>query len=162
MSDFYNGAAEGYDELYSEEQLRKIWVIKDVLNPSADDFVLDVGCGTGLSKELGCKVIGIDPSEGLIRQASIPAVKGVAEALPFKDKSFDSVVCITAIHNFTDPEKAIKEMARVSRGRIVISLLKKSGSFAEIAQLIRSNLDVEKEVDEEKDSIFVCIFKKYK
>ncbi len=42
------------------------------------------------------------------------------EALPFPDESFDIVSCRFAFHHFPNPEKALVEMKRVCRKRIVI------------------------------------------
>lgn len=158
---FYDETANGYNELYGEEQLKKIGLIKRTLKLKKSDSVLDVGCGTGLSEALGCEVIGIDPAAELLRQANMPVARGVAEHLPFKNESFDAVICITAIHNFDDVAGAIKEMKRVSRDRIVISLLKVSEKFSRIKKQISQELDVKEVADEFKDTIFFCSKKKY-
>jgi SAM-dependent methyltransferase len=49
-----------------------------------------------------------------------PDVIGPAEHLPFADGSFDAVACRIAAHHFQDVVAAVKEMARVARGRVVI------------------------------------------
>lgn len=151
---YYDKIARGYNELYGSEQLRKLRIIKKLLDFKKTDFVLDVGCGTGLSKALGCKLVGIDPSEELIKQANILAIKGVAEKLPFKDKTFDAVVSVTAIHNFKDPERALKEMKRVlKKEKLAVTVFKKSKRFNEIRDLIKREFVV-KEFDEGRDMIF--------
>ena len=43
-----------------------------------------------------------------------------AEELAFADRSFDVVVCRVAAHHFTDPARAIREMARVARRLVVV------------------------------------------
>jgi SAM-dependent methyltransferase len=43
-----------------------------------------------------------------------------AEDLPFADASFDSVACRVAAHHFADVRAAVRELARVSRGRVVV------------------------------------------
>ncbi len=153
--DYYGAVAGGYNELHGSEQLRKLRIIKELLDLKKSDSVLDVGCGTGLSKILGCKLVGIDSSEELIKQAPFPAIRGAAENLPFDDKTFDAVVSVTAVHNFQNPEKALKEMKRVLKGngKAAVTLLKKSKRFYEIKGLIKREFDVE-EFDEGKDTIF--------
>ncbi len=147
---YYDEIAEGYDELHGKEQLGKIKaILKDF--QIYDETVLDVGCGTASYAYLFRNYTGIDPSEGMIRQANSNVQLGEAEDLPFKEKSFDIVMAITAIHNFTDYKKAIKEMKRVAKKRIIITLLKKSKKFDEI----REELKDFKEIDQEIDLIFI-------
>jgi ubiquinone/menaquinone biosynthesis C-methylase UbiE len=152
---YYNQTAVGYNELHSQEQLRKLAIIRGILKAKKTDLLLDVGCGTGLSKILGCRVIGIDPSLGLLRQAEIPRVLGVAEFLPFKNKIFDIVISVTAIHNFNDREKGLKEIERVGKRHCALTVLKKSKHSSEIVKLIRKNFRTGRAVEEQHDYIFV-------
>ena len=91
--------------------------------------VLDVGCGKGfLVKDLmlecpGLEVFGLDVSLYAILKAP-PELAGrlhlgSAEKLPFPEKSFDYVVSLNTIHNFTRPRavKALAEVERVSKGK---------------------------------------------
>jgi len=157
---FYDGTASGYNELYGREQARKLAIVKSNVRIRPETRLLDVGCGTGLSSDFGCFVVGVDPSIELIKLNPNKKVRGVGEKLPFKDNSFDFVVSLTAIHNFTDYESAIMEMARVSRHYIIIGLLKRAKGYEEIAVAIRRKLRVEKTISEEKDTLFFCA--KYK
>jgi SAM-dependent methyltransferase len=52
--------------------------------------------------------------------AGRPAVIGVAEALPFEDKSFDAAMAVLTIHHWTDWRRGVAEMHRVARERVVI------------------------------------------
>lgn len=155
----YDKIANGYDELYGEEQLRKAEIISKNIKVKKNDKLLDIGCGTGIaSSAFDCEKIGIDSSVELLKQASMPVVEGNAEQLPFNDEEFDIIICVTAIHNFSDPEKAINEMDRVVKndGKIIITLLKKSAKFNNIDELIRKKLKVKKIIMEEKDAIYFC------
>ena len=82
-------------------------------------------------------------------------IHGYAEKLPFKNKSFDVIVSVTAIHNFKDQEKALDEMLRIGKKTIVITLLKKAQKYKKIKDLIYKKLKNVKEIDEEKDTIFI-------
>jgi ubiquinone/menaquinone biosynthesis C-methylase UbiE len=95
-------------------------------------FVLDLACGTGIStRQLaagGIEVVGCDVDPHMVRYAAGRAGVGnrfvieKAEAIPFKDASFDAVACFRAYHWF-DPARAVPEMMRVLRpdGRIAIA-----------------------------------------
>jgi len=157
---YYNQISTGYEELHREEQLKKLAIVKQNLegkiNP--DTTLLDVGCGTGITSDFPCKVTGLDPAQKLLDKCKLPIikVKGVAEDLPFDDDSFDIVVSITAIQNFEDIEKGLKEIKRVGKGIFALSFLKKSPKRDEINDLIKSIFSVEKVIEEEKDLIYFC------
>ena len=155
----YSLLSKAYDELHGEEQLRKLSIIKAELGIESSDSLLDVGCGTGLSASLGCSVTGVDNCMEMVGKAGhrIKSVLANAESLPFPSKSFDRVICVTAIHNFSDAKSALAEMSRVSRKDVVVSVLKKSKKSALIDSLIRSMLCVNKLIDDPSDSIYFCV-----
>jgi SAM-dependent methyltransferase len=80
---------------------------------------LDVATGGGhvarRLREAGCEVVSLDPAPGM--QADVLAA---AEEIPFADGSFDVVACRIAPHHFADVRAALREMARVASGRVVI------------------------------------------
>ena len=98
-------------------------------------FVLDLACGTGIStRQLaagGIEVVGCDIDPLMLRYATerggarIRYAIGRAEAIPFKDASFDAVTSFCGYHWF-DPARAVPEIARVLRpdGRIAITNIK--------------------------------------
>jgi ubiquinone/menaquinone biosynthesis C-methylase UbiE len=49
-----------------------------------------------------------------------PTVVAPAEHLPFADSSFDVVACRIAAHHFSDVRAAVRELARVTRDRVVV------------------------------------------
>jgi len=154
---YYDGIAEGYEELHRDEQEKKLVVIKQHLNVKKTDLLLDVGCGTGVTSRFDCHVVGVDPAIKLLERCPLPLkVQGEAEHLPFKDKAFDIVVSVTAIQNFHDIEQGLKEIRRVGKGRYILTFLKKSEKRDMIIALIREHFMVEQEIDEEKDLIFFC------
>jgi SAM-dependent methyltransferase len=48
------------------------------------------------------------------------AVDGVAESLPFADKSFDAAMAVVTVHQWRDPDAGLRELRRVTRGPVVI------------------------------------------
>lgn len=147
---YYDKIAPGYNELHKDEQLAKIRIILREVDLN-NHTVLDVGCGTALYSYLFRYYTGLDNSQGMLDQANAKVVLGEAENLPFEDKSFDVVISITAIHNFKDYKKAISEMKRVARKKIIITLLKKAKNFEEI----KNELKDFRQIDQEKDLIFI-------
>ena len=59
----------------------------------------------------------------MIRQrgpASAVAVRATADDLPFDDDSFDASMAILTVHHWPDKKAGLREMRRVTRGRIVL------------------------------------------
>lgn len=82
--------------------------------------VLDVACGDGTLLELlGPRAIGIDLSRGELDRArsrdTIGIVQARAQALPFRDQSFDAATCHLAFMLFEDIELVVAELTRVLR-----------------------------------------------
>ena len=154
---YYDSIAKGYNGLYQEEQLNKLFIIKDNIKINKKTKILDIGCGNGLSSGFDCFVVGIDPSIELLKlNKRNTKLLSAAEALPFKDNSFDYVISITAIHNFKNIKKSLNEIRRVGRNDFVFTLLRKSRKFDFIRKLIEKNFTVEKVIEEHKDTIFFC------
>ncbi len=92
------------------------------------DRVLDVGCGTGalssavLAAIKPAQVIGIDPSAIYIDYARtktsdsrIIYEEGDGQQLRFPDASFDATISLLVINFIPNPDKALREMIRVTR-----------------------------------------------
>jgi putative AdoMet-dependent methyltransferase len=107
--------------------------------PRAGELALDIGTGTGNSAtallERGCLVVGLDPSERMLRHANEKAARWpglyrtarVADpflAIPYPDATFALVVSAYAIHHLTEEDKlaAVREMRRVLApgGRVIV------------------------------------------
>ena len=154
---YYDNISEGYDGLYKDEQIKKLNIIKSKIKIRKNSKLLDVGCGSGLSSDFGCFVVGIDPSIGLLKNnKNKMKIMGIAEMLPFKDSSFDWVISVTAMHNFDDAEKSINQAKRAGKDNFVFSVLKKSKKFDKISMIINKNFKVYNAVEEDKDTIFFC------
>jgi SAM-dependent methyltransferase len=97
--------------------------------------VLDVACGTGKQAmriaARGCTSVGIEASGDMIGlgrwvhpESGAAVARSIAEILPFRDASFDVVMCQGSLDHFADAPSFMREAARVIRGhgRVVIAL----------------------------------------
>ncbi len=83
--------------------------------------ILDDATGTGtVARELagrGCRVVGLDQNEAMIRSAGrgggLAFVLGQAEHLPFHDGSFDAVTFAYLLRYVDDPAATVRELSRV-------------------------------------------------
>jgi SAM-dependent methyltransferase len=85
--------------------------------------VLNVGAGTGSYEPADRSLIAVEPSREMIRKrkpAAAEAIVASADDLPFDDRSFDASMAILTIHHWPDKEAGLREMRRVTRGRIVL------------------------------------------
>ena len=85
--------------------------------------VVNVGAGAGSYEPEDIAVIAVEPSAEMRSQrpvSSATVVNGVAEQLPFADRTFDAAMAMVTIHQWPDPEAGLRELRRVSRGRVVI------------------------------------------
>ena len=100
----------------------RVWVCSQ-----ASGEVLEVAIGTGRNLPFyprGIHLTGIDVSEAMLAIAGRRAAalgrevdlrQGDAQALPFPDATFDTVVCTFALCSIPDDRKAVAEMKRVLR-----------------------------------------------
>ncbi len=155
---YYDEIAPHYDSFRKEEQLEKARFVKTLLNPKKEDTILDVGCGTGISMSLfDSHVYGIDPSEKMLKHNPFPSEQGKAEELPFPDNSFDYVISITAAQNFSDVEKAVKEIKRVTKKAAVITILSKSKKLPKLRDALSNYFTQVDEYQLKIDTVFYCV-----
>ena len=120
--------------------------VLDVATGSADmpAVILDYARGNGIR----AKVTGVDVNHMTVQAAgkqngAHPGLTlAVADGfrLPFRDKSFDVVLCSKSLHHFTDDEAVefIRELARVARlGYIIIDIRRSWVAWALITILTR-------------------------
>jgi len=102
-----------------------------------EEKILDVACGYGgligiLNEHLPkIEYMGLDASKFILslardlhkRNKNTKFIKGFSEKLPFKNESFDFVICRDSIHHFRDPLKSFKEMYRVTKKGGIIYVL---------------------------------------
>nr|WP_269212001.1 demethylmenaquinone methyltransferase [Zhihengliuella flava] len=106
-------------------------VVVDAVGAQPGESVLDLAAGTGTSSEpyadAGIHVVACDFSAGMLevgrrRRPDIEFVEGDATNLPFEDATFDAVTISFGLRNVSDPHRALREMARVTKpgGRLVV------------------------------------------
>ncbi|HVT92676.1 MAG TPA: class I SAM-dependent methyltransferase [Bryobacteraceae bacterium] len=136
----------------AEDTLR---IFLEAAEVNRDDEALDVACGPGI---ISCalagvarRVTGIDLVPAMIEQArdrqrakglaNIEWRTGDAAHLPFADNSFSLVATRYSFHHLMEPERVLREMARVCRsgGRIVVADVtpeaSKAAAYDEIEKL---------------------------
>jgi len=125
-----------YDATFGRLVARRVAKAIGHMNINAEDCVLDLGIGTGMSlnyypKDRG-RIVGVDLSSGMLREArkkireqertNAEVFQADAMKLPFADDSFDHVFISHVISVVSDPCRLVQEAQRVARpgSRIVI------------------------------------------
>ncbi len=128
----------------------KAWAreIERRVSGSAVNTILDVGSGGGvLSIPLSGKfeVTSLDFSSKMVLQlksrkeelkTDLEIINADAHQLPFKDECFDATICRFAIWPLPEPQRAISEMVRVTRKKIIIM----EGDWEKIKMTIRHKI----------------------
>ena len=110
--------------------------ILEALDLQEDDWLLDVGCGTGWAVMQAAQMVpsgkacGIDLSPGMISRANdladgfstVEFKVADAESIPYPEQSFDAILCTNSFHHYSTPVRALSEMRRVLKpgGRLII------------------------------------------
>ena len=121
----YWGVTKHFGGLNATEELAEVCHI------NKDTYVLEVGCGMGLTacylaKRHSCRVVGVDLSEQMIdlsrKRASREGLAdrlvfrtADAQHLPFEDGLFDVVICESVTAFLNDPQKGVREYVRVAK-----------------------------------------------
>ena len=155
----FNAAADVYDRHVGRYASQLAGELIDFAGIGPGMRALDVGCGPGalaaaLADRQGAEnVCGAEPSEPF-REACRERLPGVevvaagAESLPFDDHSFDAALSQLVVNFMGDPEKGVREMARVTRpGGVVDSSV---WDYAGEMTLLRAYWDAAREVEPER------------
>ena len=132
----YNRLANIYDQRWQYYLTNTLSFLLDWAQIKPQEHVLDIACGTGeferllITQQPQPAITGIDFSEKMLAiarqkcQAS-PKVKfqqASADALPWQESQFDTVICASAFHYFDRPGTVLAEMQRILNpdGRVII------------------------------------------
>lgn len=86
--------------------------------------ILNVGAGAGAYEPAELHVTAVEPSAVMRSQRPLgasPVIAASAEALPFRDGSFDAAMAVLADHHWSDHAKGLAEMRRVARRRVLFT-----------------------------------------
>ena len=146
-------------------KLRERVRIIDAAGLSADDYVLDLGCGRGLLVVEAARrvpdglAVGVDVWSAVDQSRNIPhapldnaviervedrvdVVTGDGRRLPYVDGAFDAVVSSMVVHNVPDSvgrARVIREAARVLRpgGRLVVVDMHRTAEYIAVLRALR-------------------------
>jgi ubiquinone/menaquinone biosynthesis C-methylase UbiE len=139
----YDRFARWYDRVEGVLDVLGVSRLRRRLLQQASGTVLEVAVGTGKNLcyyPVNCRITALDVSAEMLNVARKRAAKlsmnvsfllADAEALPFSDESFDTVVSSLSTCTFPDPVAALKEMARVCRPQGKVLLLEHGRSDRE-------------------------------
>jgi ubiquinone/menaquinone biosynthesis C-methylase UbiE len=133
--EYYDAFSKGYEEHRGDNDPGGYHDLLDELEASfverwgAGREVLEVGCGTGLVLQriaaFSRHAKGVDLSPGMLEKAKargLDAVLGSATELPFANESFDVTCSFKVLAHVPEIERALAEMARVTRpGGVLIA-----------------------------------------
>ena len=118
----YDRIADRFDtrySLYAYDGVRE--TLLNFLGPQSA-AALEVGCGTGhwlgVATGHASLLAGVEPSSPMLARARGAApgahlVRARAEALPWRDATFDRIFCVNAVHHFADRNRFFAEARRV-------------------------------------------------
>jgi demethylmenaquinone methyltransferase / 2-methoxy-6-polyprenyl-1,4-benzoquinol methylase len=133
VASMFDGVARRYDltnTVLSAGQDRR-WrrLTREALALRPGERVLDLAAGTAVStvelERSGAWCVAADFSLGMLRAGAarpVPKVAADALHLPFRDGAFDAVTISFGLRNVADTDRALRELARVTRpgGRLVV------------------------------------------
>lgn len=104
-----------------------------LIKPLKVKSILDAGCGEGFTMKkleengIGQKIEGIEYEKDAIAFGkklfpNLTFKQGSIYELPYQDNSIDLVLCTEVLEHLETPENAIKEMLRVSKKYLIISV----------------------------------------
>lgn len=110
-----------YDAMCTLIELRGLRRWRDWLARGAKGRTLEVGAGTGRNLPRyakGLPLVATEPDLAMVKSArrrapQVPLVVASAEALPFRDGTFDTVVSSLVFCSVPDPARGLAEVKRV-------------------------------------------------
>lgn len=105
--------------------------VEEILRRVSGPKVLEVGCSEGwvaraIQEEKGFDVTAVDNRDQAIVSAKelfgINVIKADAKLLPFNNASFDCVVAAEILEHLENPGEGLREVFRVSKGHVILTL----------------------------------------
>jgi ubiquinone/menaquinone biosynthesis C-methylase UbiE len=133
----YTDRYEEWFELHEHEYEAEVEALSRLV--SEPDAGLEIGVGSGrFAAPLGFQY-GLDPASRMLdraRERDIEVVRGVAEALPFREAVFDAALIVTTICFVDDIPATLAEARRVltDGGRLVIGYIDRESPVGELYQ----------------------------
>jgi ubiquinone/menaquinone biosynthesis C-methylase UbiE len=127
ISDKAQWFAALYDTVMAPLERSRFHAIRKQLLGQARGTVLEIGAGTGVNFPYyteAAHVIAVEPDPCMVARsfpratqaaASITVLRARAEALPFPDHTFDTVVGTLVFCTIPDPRQALSELQRISK-----------------------------------------------
>lgn len=88
------------------------------------NLTVDIACGDGFIEELAPNTVGVEFSKNALLNAKKMGARHLvladAHNLPFVSNAFELSISSGNLEQFTDPQKAVREMARVSKIQVLI------------------------------------------
>jgi SAM-dependent methyltransferase len=146
---------QGRYERIAEQLFPAAEVVVESAGLTADERVVDVGCGTGnaalLAAERGASVTGIDPAQRLLDVAAASAAErglnatflpGDAADMPLDDDSADVVLSVFGVTFAPDPQAAAAEIERISasEARLLLTAWIPEGPISQAVRLARQTM----------------------
>ena len=132
VENVFNQVYDQYDLMndFMSFGIHRLWKkdLLNMMNPSPNDKLIDVACGTGDIAKLflnnvnkNAKLTCVDPNEGMIKKGKEKLIKfknlswclAPAEKLPFEENSFNFYTISFGLRNTKDLNKALSEAYRV-------------------------------------------------
>lgn len=124
---------------YSRNPLKKYLLKKftdriiSIIGDIRPKKILDAGCGEGFIARAilfhypQIEYTGIELDKNTVQKArdkvkQAKFINGSITALPFKDKSFDLVICLEVLEHLSSPLQGLKELCRVSKKTVLVSV----------------------------------------
>lgn len=85
--------------------------------------IVNLGAGVGSYEPIHRDVVAVEPSSVMIaqrRRREVPIVQARAEALPFREGTFDCALALLTIHHWSDIERGLREAMRVAKRNVVL------------------------------------------
>lgn len=130
--------SSNYNKHISDNPLQRYLIgrfhgkVAGILQRVAPYSVLDAGCGEGfvaryVQSQSDLRIFGIDIDAEALRMAlrlneDLPVICGSVSNMPFSDNTFDLVLCTEVLEHLGSPEIGLKELCRVSRRWLVLSV----------------------------------------